>query len=384
MKQHIYLLGLLLLLGCAVFRPPPVWHKSLTLTAQTQLNQRLSQAGSNRGELEQAFTHTPPRLHPYVSLLIERMPGVDLASCSDALLARTVILADSLRQILPYAQSIPEAVFQDYVLPLRVSQEPLEDFRPFFMAELLSQVQDCTTVEGAAVTINRWCGSKVGFKPTQPRDQGPFETLKSGYGRCEEMMIFFSDACRSLCIPVREAWTPWWTYQDNNHAWTEVWTPEGWQYTGACEPCEALNLAWFSDPVKRAALVLSAKQGEVLPSEVLYRRSERSSLINVTGNYALVAPVQIQLTHSNQPVADTEVFISIFNFGALRPLARSKTDSSGTAMIELGKGDYVLTYAGDTAHLTLLQHRPPAPSTARIDTTVHTTLPSSFWLRFDP
>lgn len=374
----------LCLLGCAALKTPPAWQEGVPKGARDPLALCLSASGSNRAELEKAFDLAPRALHSDVALLIKRMPAVDLATCSGELLARTVILSDSLRHVLSYAQTIPEDIYQDYVLPLRVSQEPLEDFRPYFVEQLFPLVKDCTSVEGAAVVVNRWCGSKVRFQSTQRRDQGPFKTLKSGYGRCEEMMIFFSDACRSLCIPAREAWTSWWAYQDNNHAWTEVWTPEAWKYAGACEPADCLNQAWFTEPVKRASLVLASRQGQAQPDESLYRSSEHYSLINVTGNYAAVSPLRIKLMNGSQPVVQKDVFVSVFNFGSLRSVARVKTDSLGQAGLQLGKGDYAVTYEAASPNMTIVRHRPPTESSILLDSLQPTAMPESFWLRCDP
>jgi hypothetical protein len=372
------------LASCAVFHPAPVWRSTLSDEHQELLQSRLAAAGSNRAELERAFEMTPQKLHPYVALLIERMPAVDLAACSASLLARTVILCDSLRNILPYAATIPEEIFRDYVLPLRVSQEPLEDFRPYFISQLLPLVRDCADLEAAALAVNRWCGSKVKFRQTQRRDQGPFETLKSGYGRCEELMIFFSDACRSVCIPVREAWTPWWMVQDNNHAWTEVWTSAGWKYAGAAEPADHLNEAWFTEPARRAALVLAAKQGEPLPGEKPYKSEDRYSLINVTENYTAVSTATISLTEKRKPAPQRQVYINLFNYGALRPIAKLQTDEQGIARIALGKGDYWITTGGDQPVTAFLHHCPPQESHLKMDLAAPEPIPKSFWLRVDP
>ncbi len=59
--------------------------------------------------------------------------------------------------------------------------------------------------------------------------QGPVapDDLVIGIGRCEELTVFFMDALRSVGIPCRQAYTPWWLTVDSNHAWPEVWTPEG-------------------------------------------------------------------------------------------------------------------------------------------------------------
>jgi hypothetical protein len=384
MHRFMPLIAAFLFFGCSIFHPPPLWQKTLPKENRSTLAARLNQAGSNRLQIEKAFDLTPRLLHFYLALLIERMPSVDLASCQPELLSHTAILADSLRQILPYAAALPEDIFRDYVLPLRVSQEPLEDFRPYFIPELFPLVKDCTSVEGAAVAINRWCGSKVRFQTTQSRDQGPFETLKSGFGRCEEMMIFFSDACRSLGVPAREAWTPWWPYQDNNHAWTEVWTSSGWKYTGACEPRDHLNEAWFSEPVKRAAFVVASKQGPASAGEEVYRKGERYSLINVTGNYTTVAPLKVNLVADNKPLTNCDVVISIFNFGSLRPLAKVITDSLGAVSISLGKGDYAVSTAGGQPNMAVVQHRPPADTHVYLDAGKPSSPSDSFWLRCDP
>ncbi len=384
MLRIVAVIAGLSLSSCAVFRPVPIWRRTLSEEHLESLQNRLAAAGSNRAELEKAFDQTPEKLHPYVALLIERMPAVDLAACSADLLSRTVVLCDSLRRVLPYAASIPEEILRDYVLPLRVSQEPLEDFRPYFISELIPLVKDCADLENAAVAVNRWCGSKVKFRQTQRRDQGPFETLKSGYGRCEELMIFFSDACRSVCIPVREAWTPWWMVQDNNHAWTEVWTPDGWKYAGAAEPADRLNEAWFTEPARRAALVLAAKQGEALPGEKLYKSADRYSLINVTENYTAVSLVTIALFEKNKPAPEREVYINLFNYGALRPIATLRTDERGIARIALGKGDYWVTTGADRPVTTFLHHRPPQDSHIKMDLAAPAPIPESFWLRVEP
>lgn len=370
--------------SCAVFHSAPVWRRTLSDEHQESLQSRLDVAGPNRAELEKAFEWTPERLHPYIALLIERMPAVDLAACSAELLSRTVIGSDSLRRALPYAAAIPEEIFRDYVLPIRVSQEPLEDFRPYFISQLVPLVKDCADLEAAAVAVNRWCGSKVKFRQTQRRDQGPFETLKSGYGRCEELMIFFSDACRSVCIPVREAWTPWWMVQDNNHAWTEVWTPDGWKYTGAAEPADRLNEAWFTDPARRAALVLAAKQGDALPGERLYKSAPRYSLINVTEHYTSASIATISLTEKRKPAPERQVYINLFNYGALRPIAKLQTDERGIACVALGKGDYWVTTGGDQPVTAFLHHRPPQESHLTINLAAPEPIPESFRLWVDP
>ena len=56
------------------------------------------------------------------------------------------------------------------------------------------------------------------------------------------MVIFFIDACRSVGIPARQAYCPYWAVGDDNHAWAEVLGSDGrWHFTGGCEPAPALD-----------------------------------------------------------------------------------------------------------------------------------------------
>jgi hypothetical protein len=205
-------------------------------------------------------------------------------------------------------------------------------------------------MEEAALEVNRWCGEHVGFKPTQRRDQGVFETLASGYGRCEEMMIVHISALRSVGIPARQTWTPFWAVSDNNHAWTEIWVDGSWHYAGACEPSDRLDDAWFNESVKGAALVCSSVFGPAAEGEDVYREEERFSIVNSIGHYLEPGTLVATVSEGGRAAPGIPVTVAVWNFGGLRAIARRESDESGEIEIRLGDGTYFICAGGPGAH----------------------------------
>ncbi len=300
----------------------------------------LERAGQNGPELLDAITRAPVSDREALAFLVANLPSVDLATATADFLLETVSLSREARERFPWGSTVPHHIYLHYVLAPRVSQERLENWRGHLLEELSPRLAGLSSMEEAALEVNRWCGEHVGFRPTQRRDQGVFETLASGYGRCEEMMIVHIAACRSVGIPAREAWTPYWATCDNNHAWTELWVDGDWHYTGACEPRDQLDDAWFNDRVQGAALVLSSTCGSAVPGEEIYREEERSSLINSISHYAEPGTLSLIVTKQDAPAIDVPATVSVWNFGALRAIARMDTDASGRAALSLGEGTY--------------------------------------------
>ena len=199
------------------------------------LEEALSLAGGNRGELEAAlgWCNQKPYSMQAMRFVIANLPLADLGVITDDLLIEHVELAIVVSGEMPYAASYDEATWAHYVLAPRVSQEPLEPWRSYFHKALADEVRDCQTLQAATVRVKQWVGQRIKFKQTQRRDQGPLTTLKGGYGRCEELMMVEICALRSIGVPARNAFCPWWAHCDNNHAWTEIMVDGGiWMNAG--------------------------------------------------------------------------------------------------------------------------------------------------------
>jgi hypothetical protein len=347
----------------------------------------LGRAGGNAPEIARAFTLIPAKYHDAALYLVEGMPPVDLGAVKAELIASDVTWAFKARDEFPFAAKVPMPIFLAYVLPHRVTQEPLEDFRPFLWPHLAPLLAGVTSVNEAAVIVNKWCGDHIYYKVTSYRDQGPMETLKSGYGRCEEMMILFVDACRTVGIPARETYTPFWSTCNDNHAWTEVFG-DGmrWYYTGSAEPRPTLDDAWFNAGAKRAAIILSVPYGVPDTGEDFYRREANFAVVNSTPRYLDACDLRIRVTGADGITeAGIPVAVSVFNYGALRPVAKLKTDAGGYASVRVGAGDLWISAGWPTEHATRIVHTVFGKQVlVGLRLKKDDAVPGAFWLKYPP
>lgn len=267
-----------------------------------------------------------------LEFLLARSPGADASEPNLGVMVRNTELAIQARDMMPWGSEIPDSVFLRYVLPARVSQEPLTLWRPVFMEHVMPLVEGVTDLQEAVLIISSWSDSITRYMPTQLRDQSPLVTWSSGIGRCEELTVFFMCALRSVGIPCRQAYTPWWLTVDGNHAWPEVWTGDGWKClervsTENRQPEEN----WFTERARSAALILAVVPDSV-PGAIQF--SAGASFLPVTSSYTETGLLVI---------ADdsTQVWVNIANHGAIRRLAKV---TSPIREIELGEGVYVLTW----------------------------------------
>ncbi len=288
-------------------------------------------------------------------------PSVDfIAEGNLSIVDENISLALWSRDSMTWGSSIPDSVFLRYVLPARVSQEPLVNWRRKFRDALLPVIQDASSIEEATILISNWCDSILDYQPTQFRDQSPLVTWSSGIGRCEEMTVFFLDALRSVGIPCRQVYTPWWSTVDSNHAWPEVWTTDGWHFADISSEVETPNSTWFTERAQYTALVVAIAADSVGTALKYY--GDVSSL-NVTGDYAPTGLLYCRefLSHP--------VTVSVVNWGSYRPFA--VLDSLHTD-IALGGGVYLLTWGwpvscrevsivpGDSTSFSLAENDLPA------------------------
>ncbi len=264
------------------------------------------------------------------------LPDSDLVSLDLMLLQEHVTLACRAYRESPWRESLPRATWLHFVVPHRVSQEPLQPWRRVMAEELAAVVAPYRDMERAALAVNRWCRQQATYTPTSGRDMGPLTTMKRGLGRCEEEMILTVCAMRAAGIPARTCSTPYWTFTDDNHAWVEVWVNGGWYYAESCDDRRCLNDSWFSGSASRAGFVDSEGYGEFDPSpEPLYRAENGVTVVNSTAVYT--TPFTVRARVAGHP--DAPVFVNVLNYGTLRAIARVPADGS----LVLGPGSFALT-----------------------------------------
>lgn len=274
--------------------------------------------------------------------LLAYLPLGDIAIMKGSMLLDNVRLAQEALNRFSWGEQMPDDVYLNFVLPHRVSQEPfVEGWRHQFLEDLTPRVEMLSMKE-AALEVNHWCHEHATFVQTTGRDQDPLTTIRSGFGRCEEEMILTICALRSIGIPARQCYTPYWPHTDNNHAWVEVWVDGKWHYCGGCEPKPDLTEAWFTSSAARAMLVVSTAYGKYLGDEPILKKYPRSTLINSTEVYGPPREIEITLVDRlNEPVTDTRIFFGLFNYGAIMPALSLKSDEIGMCLLTCGRGSWI-------------------------------------------
>jgi len=363
---------------------PPEWESALSRIPADDMDPvvtALEQSGSNVSSLLNTLVSIPDGWLPGAIFLIKNMPIEDLTVVTEEMMTDNLRYSYEARATYPWTAELSEEEFFHYVLPMRVSQEPLENWRPYFTENICPLLSDVTTREEASEAALGWARSLAGFRQTQRRDQGPFETIASGFGRCEELMILYIDACRAAGVPARQAWTPYWTYQDNNHAWTELMNNDGeWYYLDG----------WINIPTKRTSFVFSVPFGLPDPdANDLYRFRDNPgasyAIINSISDYRPSTQLVVRVTDMNgDPVPEASVYYSIWNFGALRPVASGETDENGEWTITAGPGGCFVS-AGDGMSGTCTTFQLPEQDEYILELTIGLGAelpPNGFWLRF--
>uniref|UniRef100_A0A7C4U6W1 Transglutaminase domain-containing protein n=1 Tax=candidate division WOR-3 bacterium TaxID=2052148 RepID=A0A7C4U6W1_UNCW3 len=252
------------------------------------------------------------------------------------------------QQILrvPWRDKLNDYLIKHYIIPPRITQEPLDNFSVIYKDTLFNIVKDIKDMKEAVLKINEWCFTKMDYKPTERWDFNATTIIRSGYGRCEEMSILLMKALRTICIPVREAYTPRWPFTESNHAWVEVWIDGKWHYIGAAEPTD-IDFPWFRNPVKRTALVLSPVFGKLEEKDVIFKSGKRWTLLNTTENYTDVSRLKIFVLKDKKIVKNAILSFSIYNFSYLSPLLID-TLKNGIGEYILGKTEYFIYASSDS------------------------------------
>lgn len=244
---------------------------------------------------------------------------------------------------------VPEREFVHFVLPLRVNNEGLDDFRTTYADSLCDRVQGLS-MEQAVLEINHWCHEHVTYQPSDGRTSAPMSTIRYGFGRCGEESVVTVAALRAAGIPARQVYTPRWAHTDDNHAWVEAWVDGTWHFLGACEPEPALDMGWFNSPVSRAMLLHTNVYGDYEGPEDVIRRNAVYSEINLIRNYvpARRTVVTVRDTEGNA-VPGATVEFKIYNYAEFYSVAEYTADDKGQAALDMGLGDMMVwAYKGDS------------------------------------
>ena len=277
-----------------------------------------------------------------MEFLYSSMPSADLADYEGEYFLKNVRLSLRARKEMAWGKAVPEDIFRHFVLPIRVNNERMDDFRAVYYDELKERVKGLS-LHDAALEINHWCHEKVTYIPSDARTSSPMATIVNAEGRCGEESTFTVSAMRTIGIPARQVYTPRWAHTDSNHAWVEVWIDGDWEFLGACEPEPELNVAWFNQPATRALLMHTRVRGDYRGREDVIQRTNCFTEINVIDNYAPIRKTTVKVVDADgKAIEGALVEYKIFNYGEFNSVVKLHTDSSGKTSIHSGLGDMLV------------------------------------------
>ena len=302
--------------------------------------------------------------------LYSSMPTCDSVDYSKKYFANNIHASFKAKKKLPWGKSVPEREFKHFVLPIRVNNENLDDFRTVYYKELRDRVKDLSMYD-AVLEVNHWCHEKVNYKGSDSRTSSPMATIKTSWGRCGEESTLLVSALRAVCIPARQVYVPRWAHCDDNHAWVEAWVDGKWHFLGACEPEPVLDLGWFNAPASRALLVHTRVFGDYDGPEEVIDRNKNYTEINVIENYAETAKQNVKVVdNEGKAVPNARVDFKIYNYSEYNTVATKYTDNQGDAWLTAGLGT-MMVYAskdekigwdvvniGDIDTVTIKLHEP--------------------------
>ena len=284
------------------------------------------------------------RKDKYVEWLYKYMPLPDLMQYDRQYWEENVQKTLQTREEM--AWNIPEREFRHFVLPLRVNNETLDNFRTLYADTLCSRVRGMSLAH-AALEINHWCHEQATYQPSDGRTGSPEDIILRGVGRCGEESVLTVAALRAAGIPARQVYTPRWAHTDDNHAWVEVWTGDGWHFMGACEPEAALDRAWFNGAVSRAMILHTKVYGNYKGPEDVIQRTPCYTEINVIRGYVPARRTKVTVLEDGMPAKGASVSFRIYNYAEFYNVVTYKADSHGAAALDTGLGDmFVLAWKG--------------------------------------
>jgi hypothetical protein len=262
-------------------------------------------------------------------------------------LIRNIDLAFDAWDDNPWARHLTFDQFCEYVLPYRSSNEPLEDWRTYFMNELAwvkDSVEDPSDPVEAACLVNDYIKSWFSFDPRyyeHPTDQGLKEMLNVKLGRCEDMTNLAIYAMRSLAIPVMSDFTPYWANTGNNHAWNAILNRNDSVIIfmgGEANPGEYTLGHKLAKVYRKTFAVQERSLAEKLDEwEKAPPYLDKNTIRDVTPEYVETSQVKINLD-KGIPDSTNFAYLCVFNSGRWKAIDYTRFYGTKATFTKMGHG----------------------------------------------
>ena len=113
-----------------------------------------------------------------MEFLYAYMPVGDVADYSPQLYLDGVRTVFRAREEMPWGREVPEELFRHFVLPLRVNNETLDEFRTECYPSLSDRVWGLS-MHDAVLEVNHWCHERVTYTPSDARTSSPLASIRT-------------------------------------------------------------------------------------------------------------------------------------------------------------------------------------------------------------
>lgn len=311
-------------------------------------------------------------IREWMTYLYATLPVADLVNYPTETWIPYIEHALMLRKTAWWCRTIDEQTFIDYVFYPRINTEDMEECRRLFYSELWSKVCDLSE-EQAVLEINYWCQQHVTYQQADDRTKSAMTVYRSGFGRCGEESTFVVNVLRSVGIPARQIYAPWWSHCDDNHAWVEVLIGGKWHFIGACEPQQKLDIGWFNHAASRSMFMVTRTfTGAENDQDLAFLYGSKAGRFHleegvayeiVTDHYARVTDLTVHVTGPDgKPCANVPVRFEILNMAEMMPALVIHTNAEGTIHVMTGMGSLYLhaSLEADTPVIGLADHEAEA------------------------
>ena len=197
--------------------------------------------------------------------------GVEVDGLDDGVATLGINISLATKQSKPWANNVPEDIFNEFVVTYAHVNEARNNWRPFLTKAVddilkanpqasLSTIPDVVNLLNANLWQTGVLGNNITFKSSQtPLIYDPMSTIVFGYASCTGVSILFADALRAAGVPARIAGTPAWNGDpaNGNHNWVEVYDhqTQAWHFIEAAPAGGGETLAnpcdkWFCTPAR--------------------------------------------------------------------------------------------------------------------------------------
>lgn len=249
-----------------------------------------------------------------------------------------------------WAKDLPFSIFSQYILPYRVSNEPISQKRKELMNRYVSVLDSAAPHSSleACMVLNQFLKSKVYFRNISPIYNSVEYIDRCKAGNCEGLATYFSYVARSLGIPCAVESTTW-TKTDDGHSWCTVIDEKGQSHPfGAAEldydQFKKTFSSWYMVPAKIYRNMYEAAIDNPKKEDGHVSYIKKATLRDVTNQY-FAKTISIKISRKTVGrLANRMIYLCAFNRGEWREIAIGE-ETDGEILVKDVVGNNVFRIA---------------------------------------